>query len=52
MSLRVSRLKEFNIALLGKWVWRVLEERERLWYKVLCARYREEGGRLCFGIGG
>jgi hypothetical protein len=27
----VKRLKEFNISLLGKWVWRVLDERESLW---------------------
>jgi hypothetical protein len=47
-SLRLRRLKEFNILLLGKWVWRVLMEMENLWYKVLVARYGEEGVRLCF----
>lgn len=44
----VRRLKEFNISLLRKWVWRVLHERENLWYKVLGVRYGEEGGRLSF----
>jgi hypothetical protein len=43
-GLGVKRLKEFNISLLGKWVWRLLEERESLWKVVLCAKYGEEGG--------
>ena len=45
MGLTVRRLKKFNISLLGRWVWRVLHERESLWHKVLGARYGEEGGR-------
>jgi len=43
-GLGVRRLKEFNFLLLGKWAWRMLEERESLWYNVLCAKYGEEGG--------
>jgi exonuclease III len=43
-GLGVRRLMEFNIALLGKWWWRILQERDNLWYRVLCARYGEEGG--------
>jgi hypothetical protein len=50
-GLRVRRLKEFNLALIGKWCWRVLDERESFWYQVLSARYGEEQGRLCF-VGG
>jgi len=45
----VRRIREFNGALLGKWCWRVLVEKESLWYRVLVARYGEEGGRLLDG---
>jgi len=48
-GLGVGRLKEFISALLGKWCWRLLVEKESLWYKVLSARYREEGGFLLDG---
>ena len=37
-------LKEFNISLLGKWVWWLLEERESQWNVVLHTKYGEEGG--------
>ncbi|XP_024626681.1 uncharacterized protein [Medicago truncatula] len=52
-GLGVKRLKEFNISLLGKWVWRVLEDRESLWNVVLRAKYGEVGGRVwfCEGVG-
>ena len=40
----VRRLREFNLALLGKWWWRILHEPGNLWYRVLCARYGEAGG--------
>jgi len=46
-GLGVRRLREFNLALLGKWWWRILQEQGNLWYQVLCARYGEERGRLC-----
>jgi len=45
-GLGVRRLREFNVALLGKWCWRMLVDKEGLWYRVLKARYGEEGGRL------
>jgi hypothetical protein len=37
------------VALLGKWCWRMLVEKEGLWYQVLKARYGEVGGRLVEG---
>ncbi|MCI12202.1 putative non-LTR retroelement reverse transcriptase, partial [Trifolium medium] len=45
-GLGVRQLREFNLALLGKWCWRLLVDREGLWYRVLAARYGVEGGRL------
>jgi len=44
--LGVRSLKEFNIALLGKWCLRCLVDRDGLWFKVLSSRYGEERGRL------
>jgi len=52
-ALRVRRLGEFNIAMLGKWCWRLLVEGDGLWRRVLVARYGvkdgrlEDGGRTC-----
>jgi len=43
------RLREFNIALLGKWCWRLLVERDGWWCKVLVARYGVEDGGLEVG---
>ncbi|GAU47037.1 hypothetical protein TSUD_239950 [Trifolium subterraneum] len=43
------KLREFNLALLGKWCWRMLVERDSLWFRVLAARYGLERGRLCAG---
>jgi len=48
-GLGVRRIREFNSALLGKWCWRWLTEKESLWYRVLAAKYGEEGGRLVDG---
>jgi hypothetical protein len=45
-GLGVRQLREFNIALLGKWCWRTLVERGGLWFRVLVARYGLEHGRL------
>jgi hypothetical protein len=44
-------LREFNVALLGKWCWRMLVAKEGLSYRVLKARYGEVGGRLKEGGG-
>ena len=43
-GLCVRKMREFNVALLGKWCWRMLVYRNSLWYRVLKARYGEEGG--------
>jgi len=48
-GLGVRRLREFNFSLLGKWCWRMLVEKDGLWYRVLKARYGEEGGQLTEG---
>ncbi|GAU34797.1 hypothetical protein TSUD_206010 [Trifolium subterraneum] len=48
-GLGVRQLREFNVALLGKWCWRMLVDREDLWFRVLAARYGLERGRLCVG---
>lgn len=34
-GLGIKNLKVFNLALMGKWVWRMRVEKECLWYKVL-----------------
>jgi len=49
-GLGVRRLGEFNLSLLGKWCWRLKVDKEGLWYRVLKARYGEEGG--CIRDGG
>ena len=50
-GLGVRRIREFNVALLGKWCWRLLEDNDSMWFRVLSARYGIEGGRL-LGLGG
>jgi len=48
-GLGVRQLREFNIALLGKWCWGMLVDRGGFWYRVLVARYGEVAGRLEVG---
>jgi len=47
--LGARKLKEFNLALLGKWCWRLLVDREGFWYRVLVARYGDKAGWLEVG---
>ncbi|GAU49075.1 hypothetical protein TSUD_25340 [Trifolium subterraneum] len=48
----VRQLWEFNTALLGKWCWRILVDREGLWFRVLTTRYGIERGCLREGGSG
>jgi hypothetical protein len=43
-GLEVRRVGAINLAMMGKWCWRMLIEKEELWYRVLKARYWEVGG--------
>ena len=45
-GLGVRKLWEFNLALLGKWCWRQVTDREGLWFRLLATRYGIEGGRF------
>ncbi|GAU28621.1 hypothetical protein TSUD_55650 [Trifolium subterraneum] len=47
-SLPVYALSFFK-APSGKWCWRMLVDREGLWFRVLAARYGVERGRVCVG---
>jgi hypothetical protein len=46
VGLGVRQLREFNLALLGKWCWRMFVDRWGLWFRVLVARYGVERGGL------
>lgn len=37
-------VREFNLSLLCKLCWRMLVDKDGLWYKGIKARYKEEGG--------
>ena len=45
----VRRIREFNFALLGKWCWRMLVDRNSLWFRVMSAHYGVEGGHVVDG---
>jgi hypothetical protein len=49
-GLRVRRVKEFNLSLLGKWCWRLFNEPKRLWCKVLKAKYGSRDGQVVSGV--
>ncbi|GAU47696.1 hypothetical protein TSUD_190240 [Trifolium subterraneum] len=48
-GLGVRRIREFNLSLLGKWSWRLLVDKEGLWFKVLVAKYGMTDGRITRG---
>ncbi|XP_050907558.1 uncharacterized protein LOC127120978 [Lathyrus oleraceus] len=39
VGLAIKSIKDFNLALLSKWQWKILEESNALWKRVLKARY-------------
>jgi len=38
-GLGVKRIREFNVAILGKWYLRIMVDKGGLWYKMFRARY-------------
>jgi len=38
-GLGIKDLELYNYALLGKWVWGIRKEKDKLWAKVLCSKY-------------
>lgn len=46
----VRRIREFNMVLLGKWCWRLLAEKDSLWFMVLVERYMVDGGMVRDGV--
>lgn len=48
-GLGVRRLALFNVALLGKWLWRFVEENTRLWRRVVVVKFGEGRGGWCSG---
>lgn len=45
-GLGIKNLRAFNLALLGKWLWRLRIEKTDLWYKVLVGRYGGVDGQV------
>ena len=48
-GLGVKSIREFNLAFFEKWCWRMLVDREGLWFRISVARYGLERGRLTDG---
>ena len=46
-GLGFKNLSTFNKALLGKWSWRFVTEREPLWKRVIVGKYGQEDGGWC-----
>lgn len=50
-GLGVRHVKEFNLALLGKWCWRSRSDEDGLWLKVLARKYETMKGVIRDGGG-
>ena len=56
-GLGIKNLSILNKALLGKWSWRFVRERNLLWKRVIVGKYEQEGGwctkevREGYGVG-
>ena len=50
-GLGIRRLRRFNFALLGKWLWRYGTERDAFRRKVIEAKYGDKGGWLVYQTG-
>lgn len=46
-GLEVRNMIQFNKALLGKWMWRFVQEREALWRSVINVKYGSVRGSWC-----
>ena len=47
-GLGIRNLRTFNVALLGKWLWRFGQESDALWHQVIEAKYGCDWGGWCF----
>ena len=46
-GLGIRNLRTFNVALLGKWLWRFGQERDALWHQVIEGKYGCDWGGWC-----
>lgn len=42
----VRRIKDLNLALIGKWCWRLFADQGGSWFKVTRSKYAIDGGRV------
>lgn len=50
-GLGVRELEYFNRVLLGKWAWGFLNNRKKLWVRVVASRWGEFGGLMSGFVG-
>ena len=46
-GLGIRNMRTFNVALLGKWLWRFGQERDALWHQVIEVKYGCDWGGWC-----